>query len=232
MTDKPPTNPDAPVEKPPFPLPTDIPQLPSPFATKPDTQVLTKQADAKANESSVGKVYVVKYELTTGTEKTNVMVPGTIVDAGDVQIGMYLDTTGRNLYRDRFVAVLTFYYANGPIPKPPVTIDLVLKLLLDLPDDIFDYQKIYDSVLIQYETRLSDLSYKALSIPMFPGKKDEPLRAASNDKEREIAISQTLIADEKMKILTNELNEAKNELTLAKNKLEAAKIAATLLAVK
>lgn len=179
MTDKPPTNPDAPVEKPPFPLPTDVPQPPSPFATKPDTQVLTKQADAKANEAP---------EFPTK-----------------------FDTR---------------------LVKPPVTIDPVLKLLLDLPDDIFDYQKIYDTVLIQYETRLSDLSYKALSSPMFPGKKDEPLRAASNDKEREIATSQTLIADEKMKILTNELNEAKNELTLAKNKYEAAKIAASLLAAQ
>lgn len=180
MSDKPEVNPDAPVEKSPFPLPSEEPKPVSPFASKSDIQVLTKLADAKANQT---------IQLVDPAKSVEV--------------------------------------------KPPVTADLVLKLLIDLPDDIYEYQKVYDTVSAMYEARLSDLTFKALSTTMFPGKKEgEPLRAASNDDERKIATSQVLIADEKFKLLTQELNEAKNELTLAKNKYEAAKIAANLLAVQ
>lgn len=125
-------------------------------------------------------------------------------------------------------------FATPSNPVPPISqIDRTVKMLLDLPESIYSYQEKLDTVTVQYETRLSDLTFKALSTMMFQPKKDgEPLRIASNDEERKIATSQVLLADEKMKILTQDLNEARNELGLAKNKFLAAQLVAHLLAVK
>lgn len=127
-------------------------------------------------------------------------------------------------------------FATPTVPKPakpPVTTDLVIGWLMDLPEDICDFQVIFDTVSMSYAAHLSDLTFKAFNTLMFPGKKDgEPLRVASNEEERRVAVSQVIAADEKMKILTREFNEAQRELTLAKMKYESAKIIANLLGEK
>lgn len=248
MTDKPTINPDTPIEKSPFPPVNESLPTPSPFAPKGEPQVVKAVSDEH-------RWYVVKLDLTTGEAKANMEVPTYVVGRGISQIGSYLEALCRKLYDVRFVAVRTFYEADPPAKSPDAPLseasstwigqtadvvgvvktypaaDKVIQMLLDLPDEIYKFQRVYDTAAAAHATLLSDLSFKAINTLMWPGK-DSTLRVASNDKERDISVSQVIAADERMKVLSQQLDEARNDLTLARNKFESAKIVAHLLAAK
>jgi len=60
-----------------------------------------------------------------------------------------------------------------------------------------------------YKARLAELSIKALSAPLFPGKKDgDPNRPAGNDTERDLAIQKLVATD--MDLITLVMNRSRS----------------------
>lgn len=70
-------------------------------------------------------------------------------------------------------------------PAPETIIDLLYRSA----DDLFGAQTELDALRIEYEILLTSLSIDALTAEIFPAKSDpSQVRAALNDRERELAI--------------------------------------------
>lgn len=112
-----------------------------------------------------------------------------------------------------------------------VTTDTLIRQLMGLPSEIGQWQADYDATDRAYKAYLAEVTIRAFSAPLFPGKKDgEPNRPASNDTEREAAIAQLVGTDPKLITLAVERESALRMLVQVKNQFEAVKLAAQLMA--
>lgn len=94
-----------------------------------------------------------------------------------------------------------------------------------LPTRICTCQALFDDADRDYRQQLATISLCALTEPLFPGKKaDEPMHAASNEKERDLAIDHAIVSDELFLKLEERRRAALRNLVEAKNSFEAAKL--------
>ena len=128
-----------------------------------------------------------------------------------------------------------------PAPKPAtaapaakfteVTTDTLIRQLMGLPAEIGQWQADFDATDRAYKAYLAEVTIRAFSAPLFPGKKDgEPNRTASNDTEREAAIMQLVGTDAKLIALAAEREAALRMLQQVRNQFEGVKLAAQLMA--
>ena len=129
---------------------------------------------------------------------------------------------------------LATFSAPVPVSTPKfaeVTTDTLIRQLMGLPGEIGQWQADYDATDRAYKAYLAEVTIRAFSAPLFPGKKDgEPNRPASNDTEREAAIMQLVGTDPKLITLAVERESALRMLVQVKNQFEAVKLAAQLMA--
>ena len=57
------------------------------------------------------RIYLVKYDLTDGNTKANILVPQSVINVGFIAIASFLEETGKQLYSKRFENLYTFYDA-------------------------------------------------------------------------------------------------------------------------
>jgi hypothetical protein len=106
----------------------------------------------------------------------------------------------------------------------------VIKMLLAAPELIRQAQTLYDETDHLYRNKLAELSIKALSEPMFPGKKPEDgQRMASNEEERSLAVQSVCSSDVAFIRLAQNREAAGRSLHYERNQFEAAKLVAGLL---
>ena len=116
-----------------------------------------------------------------------------------------------------------------PIPRAFPDAELVMRLL-DVPALLESAQARLDAATRNYESKVTLLSIEALSVPLFPGKKEEdPKRPASNDTERDLAIQHALATNAALIELAQTREIALRQVTRLRNELEAAKILAAFL---
>jgi hypothetical protein len=102
--------------------------------------------------------------------------------------------------------------------------------LLAIPTRIVELQSALDMINASYESMLTTLTLLAYSEPLFPGKKDgDPLRVASNDDERKLAVQLMIQRDVEFKRVADLRDDAQRKLAYERNKLEAAKIITRLI---
>jgi hypothetical protein len=102
--------------------------------------------------------------------------------------------------------------------------------LLAIPTRINELQSALDMINATYESMLTTLTLLAYSEPLFPGKKEgDPLRIASNDDERKLAVQIMLQRDAEFKRVADVRDDAQRKLAYERNKLEAAKIIVKLI---
>ena len=88
----------------------------------------------------------------------------------------------------------------------------------------------YDKQDFIYREQLAQITLRAFSVPLFPGKKDgEGLRCASNDTEREAAISRLATTDSELMIAAQRREIMLRALMQVKNEFQAAQLVAQLL---
>ena len=118
-------------------------------------------------------------------------------------------------------------------PAPQSQQDILITRLLALPTQIMMAQAEYDKQDFIYREQLAQITLRAFSVPLFPGKKDgEGLRCASNDTEREAAI-QHLATTSAGLITSAQMREiALRSLMQVKNEFEAIKYTIQLLTSK
>lgn len=117
-------------------------------------------------------------------------------------------------------------------PKPSRE-DEIISMLLNGPRDICDAQATFDVADRLYKARLAQITIGAFNVPLFPGKKEgEPMRAASNDTERDAAVAHMIANDVTLIDLVQEREAALRSLSYAKNRFEAARLIAGLLSTK
>lgn len=126
--------------------------------------------------------------------------------------------------------------AQPPAPTaaaPQSQQDILITRLLALPAQIMMAQAEYDKQDFIYREQLAQITLRAFSVPLFPGKKDgEGLRCASNDTEREAAI-QHLATTSAGLITSAQMREiALRSLMQVKNEFEAIKYTIQLLTSK
>jgi len=109
---------------------------------------------------------------------------------------------------------------DDPEPTP----EHIMRVLLTSADVISISQTLFDMADRAYQTRLATVSLIALSSP-FPGT-DKP---ASNDKARELMITNAINQDSALVELVRDRENALRDLIHAKNEQENARIIAGLL---
>ena len=114
--------------------------------------------------------------------------------------------------------------------EPPITMDRVIRMLIDSPATIQTCQRSYDDADRAYKTRLVDLTLKAFAEPLFPGKKPEDgLRPASNEDERAAAVDKLCASDVQLITFAQQREAALRDLIGARNQFEGGKLIAQLL---
>ena len=120
--------------------------------------------------------------------------------------------------------------AANTVKFSEVTMDTLVRQLLNLPAEIGQWQADFDATDRAYKAQLAETTIRAFSAPLFPCKKEgEGNRPASNDTEREAAVAQLVATDGKSITLATEREAALRMLQQVKNQFEAVKIAAQLL---
>ena len=120
--------------------------------------------------------------------------------------------------------------ATNTVKFREVTMDTLVRQLLNLPAEIGQWQADFDATDRAYKAQLAEITIRAFSAPLFPGKKEgEGNRPASNDTEREAAVAQLVATDGKLITLATEREAALRMLQQVRNQFEAVKIAAQLL---
>lgn len=125
----------------------------------------------------------------------------------------------------------------APVTEPPPPAqsqqDILITRLLALPEMIRSAQASFDTADFNYREQLSRITIQAFSEPLFPGKKEgEGKRSASNDTEREAAISHMATTDSALMIAAQQREIALRSLMQVKNEFEAIKYAIQLLTSK
>ena len=119
--------------------------------------------------------------------------------------------------------------AQPPAPAQPAQPqsqqDILITRLLALPTQIMMAQAEYDKQDFIYREQLSQITLRAFSVPLFPGKKDgEGLRCASNDTEREAAIEHLATTNAGLITAAQMREIALRALMLVKNEFQAAQL--------
>ena len=87
--------------------------------------------------------------------------------------------------------------------------------MLQATEEVFTAQTKLDKALHYYALRLATVSLKALSAELYPGKREgEPMRAVSNDKERDLAIDWLTSHDKRLAILKAEVDAQRREVNV------------------
>jgi hypothetical protein len=108
--------------------------------------------------------------------------------------------------------------------------DILITRLLALPEMIRNEQASFDAADFTYREALARITIRAFSEPLFPGKKEgEGLRPASNDTEREAAISRLATTDSELMIAAQRREIMLRALMQVKNEFQAAQLVAQLL---
>lgn len=115
-------------------------------------------------------------------------------------------------------------------PAPQSQQDILITRLLALPEMIRNEQASFDAADFTYREALARITIRAFSEPLFPGKKEgEGLRPASNDTEREAAISRLATTDSELMIAAQRREIMLRALMQVKNEFQAAQLVAQLL---
>lgn len=115
-------------------------------------------------------------------------------------------------------------------PAPQSQQDILITRLLALPEMIRTEQASFDQADFNYRSALASITIRAFSEPLFPGKKEgEGLRCASNDTEREAAISRLATTDSELMIAAQRREIILRALMQVKNEFQAAQLVAQLL---
>ncbi len=102
--------------------------------------------------------------------------------------------------------------------------------LLAIPTRIRELQSAVDLIDTEYESMLANLTFRAWTQPLFPGKKEgDPARPAANDDERRLAVQMLIAEDAEFRRVASIREDAHGRLAYERNKLEAAKIIVKLL---
>ena len=118
-------------------------------------------------------------------------------------------------------------------PAQPSQQDILITRLLALPEMIRNEQASFDAADFTYREALARITIRAFSEPLFPGKKPEDgMRCASNDTEREAAISRLATTDSELMIAAQRREIMLRALMQVKNEFEAIKYAIQLLTSK
>ncbi len=104
--------------------------------------------------------------------------------------------------------------------------------LLAIPMRIRELQSAVDLIDTEYESMLANLTFRAWTQPLFPGKKDgDPARPATNDDERRLAVQLLIAEDAEFRRVASIREDAHGRLAYERNKLEAAKIIVKLVGI-
>jgi len=115
-------------------------------------------------------------------------------------------------------------------PAPQSQQNILITRLLALPEMIRNEQASFDAADFTYREALARITIRAFSEPLFPGKKEgEGLRPASNDTEREAAISRLATTDSELMIAAQRREIMLRALMQVKNEFQAAKLVTGLL---
>ena len=118
-------------------------------------------------------------------------------------------------------------------PAPQSQQDILITRLLALPEMIRNEQASFDAADFTYREALARITIRAFSEPLFPGKKPEDgMRCASNDTEREAAISRLATTDSELMIAAQRREIMLRALMQVKNEFQAAQLVAQLLTSK
>lgn len=101
--------------------------------------------------------------------------------------------------------------------------------LMQIPGRIKTLSEAFDLIDQQFQAQITALTIKAYTEPLFPPKKDgDPLRIASNDDERKLAVALMCQTDAEYQRLLALRDDAQRKLAYERNKLEAARIVVKL----
>lgn len=118
----------------------------------------------------------------------------------------------------------------APVQPAPSQQDILITRLLALPEMIRNEQASFDAADFTYREALARITIRAFSEPLFPGKKPEDgMRCASNDTEREAAISRLATTDSELMIAAQRREIMLRALMQVKNEFQAAQLVAQLL---
>lgn len=118
-------------------------------------------------------------------------------------------------------------------PAPQSQQDILITRLLALPAQIMMAQAEYDKQDFLYREQLAQITLRAFSVPLFPGKKPEDgMRCASNDTEREAAINHLATTHAGLITAAQMREIALRSLMQVKNEFEAIKYTIQLLTSK
>lgn len=102
--------------------------------------------------------------------------------------------------------------------------------LLAIPMRIRELQGAVDMIDAEYESMLANLTWRAWTQPLFPGKKDgDAARPAGNDDERKLAVQMLIAQDAEFRRVGSIRDDAHGRLAYERNKLDAAKIITRLI---
>lgn len=102
--------------------------------------------------------------------------------------------------------------------------------LLSIPMRIRELQTAVDMIDAEYESMLANLTWRAWTQPLFPGKKDgDAARPAGNDDERKLAVQMLIAQDAEFRRVASVREDAHGRIAYERNKLEAAKIITRLI---
>lgn len=102
--------------------------------------------------------------------------------------------------------------------------------LLAIPMRIRELQSAVDMIDAEYESMLANLTWRAWTQPLFPGKKEgDPMRPAGNDDERRLAVQMLIAQDAEFRRVASIRDDAHGRLAYERNKLEAARIVSRLI---
>lgn len=114
------------------------------------------------------------------------------------------------------------------IPTPNALPDSIIKDLNECPSLIPSLQGIYDEADRGYQALVAIYSLSALTDPIFKDKNDS-YRAATNDKEREIALNHALLGNDQIEQAWQKRAASLRNLQTAKNRFEAARLLVQLV---
>ena len=102
--------------------------------------------------------------------------------------------------------------------------------LLAIPMRIRELQSAVDMIDAEYESMLANLTWRAWTQPLFPGKKEgDAARPAGNDDERKLAVQMLIAQDAELRRIASVRDDAHGRLAYERNKLDAAKIITRLI---
>jgi hypothetical protein len=97
--------------------------------------------------------------------------------------------------------------------------DVIAGALAQTPEQLNNAQRTLDAIRYSYEARMVELSIAAMGAAIFPGKTPEdPKRAASNERERDLAIQSVCLADAGFQQLRLAYEEAQREVSLTRDR--------------